>query len=187
LMTLLGVFLSSLKGVVTWMLLVGNLKLHPFDLLRRMGFLSFLQCLLIAYVLGDWQDCERLLMSLQGLSSLMGFKLSSTWTLFSYEASASTLLAVALFLNGLMAFFLNYVSFTANKKTSALSMTVAGNVKQAVSILLSVWIFHYVISALNGVGILLTLIGGAWYRFFSLFNAVVKELIRHSSFIGLKD
>lgn len=34
--------------------------------------------------------------------------------------------AIALFVNGAIAFGLNVVSFTANKKTSALTMTVAG-------------------------------------------------------------
>lgn len=34
--------------------------------------------------------------------------------------------AVALLVNGVIAFGLNVVSFTANKKTSALTMTVAG-------------------------------------------------------------
>lgn len=36
----------------------------------------------------------------------------------------------ALVFNGVIAFFLNIVSFTANKKTSALTMTVAANVSK---------------------------------------------------------
>ena len=90
--------------------------------------------------------------------------------------SSITKLHLALLFNGLLAFMLNYVSFTANKRTSALSMTVAGNVKQAMSIGLSVFLYSYVVSFLNGIGkhhpssLFLhyfrdygTLIGGAWY------------------------
>jgi hypothetical protein len=75
----------------------------------------------------------------------------------------------ALLINGLIAFGLNVVSFTANKKTSALTMTVAGmctsfercvlcgfvfaqlalsvfsaNVKQVLTIILAVLIFNLV-------------------------------------------
>jgi hypothetical protein len=42
-------------------------------------------------------------------------------------------------------------------------MTVAGNVKQVLSIILSIVIFDYIINKMNAFGILLTLIGGAWY------------------------
>ena len=66
--------------------------------------------------------------------------------------SSITKLHLALLFNGLLAFMLNYVSFTANKRTSALSMTVAGNVKQAMSIGLSVFLYSYVVSFLNGIG-----------------------------------
>ena len=39
-----------------------------------------------------------------------------------------------------------------------------GNVKQVLSIVLAVIIFDLSITATNGLGILLTLAGGAWYR-----------------------
>jgi uncharacterized membrane protein len=71
--------------------------------------------------------------------------------------------AVALGLNGAIAFGLNIVSFTANKKAGPLSMTVAANVKQVLSIILAVVIFNLSISVMNALGILLTLAGGAWY------------------------
>ena len=75
-----------------------------------------------------------------------------------------------LWINGFLAFFLNVVSFTANKKTSALTMTVAGNVKQVLSIILAVIIFNLSISVVNAFGILCTLGGGAWYTY-NLFNS----------------
>lgn len=47
----------------------------------------------------------------------------------------------------------NFLSFSPPK----------GNVKQVLTIVLSVIIFNLRITPLNGVGILLTLAGGAWY------------------------
>lgn len=51
----------------------------------------------------------------------------------------------------------------ANKKTSALTMTVAANVKQVLTIVLAVMIFHLHINVTNLFGITLTLLGGALY------------------------
>ncbi|KAJ8700750.1 hypothetical protein PTI98_003746 [Pleurotus ostreatus] len=70
---------------------------------------------------------------------------------------------MALLVNGLIAFGLNVVSFTANKKIGALGMSVAANVKQVLTILIAVVIFELRISGTNAIGILLTLFGGAWY------------------------
>ena len=87
-------------------------------------------------------------------------------------------------MNGVMAFGLNVVSFSANKKVGALSMTVAGksftfclhflgdlnffgfviaNVKQVLTILCAVTLFDLTITPTNALGIVLTLVGGAIY------------------------
>ena len=77
--------------------------MHPLDLLTRMCPLAFIQCMFYAWISGelknvrDWSAHEM------------------TW--FS---------ATGLIMNGCIAFGLNIVSFTANKKAGALSMTVAG-------------------------------------------------------------
>lgn len=76
--------------------------------------------------------------------------------------------AIQLAVNGAIAFGLNVVSFTANKKTSALTMTVAANVKQVLTTVLAVVVFHTVINPVNLFGITLTLIGGAWYAYIEL-------------------
>lgn len=65
--------------------------------------------------------------------------------------------------NGAIAFALNVISFTANKKTGALTMTVAANVKQILTIVLSIMFWGLAVSWLNVSGICLTLAGGAWY------------------------
>ena len=70
---------------------------------------------------------------------------------------------LALLANGVLAFGLNIVSFTANKKVGPLSMTVAANVKQVLTIVCAVRMFGLRINGVNAVGIGLTLLGGAWY------------------------
>ncbi|CAI2164492.1 13878_t:CDS:10 [Funneliformis geosporum] len=138
--TKMGTVLAALKTVVTNRVQVGRLKLHPLDLLLRMSPLAFVQTVIYAYVTGE-------------LHRVRAFS----------RTEMTTSLVFALVTNGVIAFFLNVVSFTANKKTSALTMTVAGNVKQVLSIILAVVIFNLTITPTNGLGIFLTLLGGAWY------------------------
>lgn len=117
--------------------------LHPLDLLLRMSPLACLQSLLYAFLLGETKTLTTFLSQLS-LHSL-------------------TALSVKLGVNGLLAFGLNYVSFTANKKTSPLTMTVAANLKQCLSIILGIWVFRLEVGWLNGLGIIIALVGGVWY------------------------
>jgi drug/metabolite transporter (DMT)-like permease len=139
-LTVLGTVLAAIKTVVTNRVQVGRLKLHPLDLLLRMSPLAFLQTTAYAYLTGEMAEALEFMQT------------RATWSF-----------VFALLVNGILAFFLNVVSFTANKKTSALTMTVAGNVKQVLSIVLAVIIFDLPLTLMNSVGILLTLAGGAWY------------------------
>lgn len=90
--------LSRLTGVQ-----VGRLKLHPLDLLIRMSPLAFCQCVFFGWASGELDRVR-----IYGATEMTQRK------------------AIALLVNGAIAFGLNVVSFTANKKTSALTMTVAG-------------------------------------------------------------
>ncbi|KAG0183360.1 UAA transporter [Apophysomyces sp. BC1021] len=128
LLTILGTVLAAVKTIVTNRIQVGRLKLHPLDLLLRMSPLAFVQCVFYAYATGELGRVQE----------------------FSSN-NMSIGLATGLLFNGVLAFALNIVSFTANKKTSALTMTVA------------VVIFKYHVNATNAFGIILTLLGGAWY------------------------
>ncbi|KIM27912.1 hypothetical protein M408DRAFT_16507 [Serendipita vermifera MAFF 305830] len=164
-LTLFGTFLASLKTIVTNLLQNGNpkrrsivddkstargtgrmtmpgsgLKLHPLDLLGRMSPLAFIQCVIYGWASGE----------LDGVSRFGATHMDSR-RLF------------ALCINGMIAFGLNVVSFTANKKSGPLSISVAANVKQVLTVLLAVFIFNLVITPMNMVGIVLTLGGGAWY------------------------
>lgn len=141
-LTVLGVILSSLKGVMTNFMLVGGLKMNPLELIVLVAPLAAFQCLLASIITGE------------------SFAIYKQF----HNNKFDELLMFGLLANGCLAFFLNWISFAVNKETSALAMTVAGNVKQAVSVGLAIIIFNTKLGVLNAIGILMTLIGGAWYR-----------------------
>lgn len=143
-LTLLGAFLAAVKTVVTTSILKTSSKLSPLDLLF---YLSPLACLHMCIAAGISGETTRFLANMQSQSSL------------SYG------LYVNLALNGAIAFGLNVVSFNANKNTGAVAISVAANVKQITTIVLAVFCFNLHIKPLNGAGIVLTLVGGAWYAY----------------------
>lgn len=102
-LTLTGTLLAALKTIVTNRIQVGRLKLHPLDLLIRMSPLAFVQCVFFSWYSGELDRVR----------------------LYS-ETEMTQSKVMALVINGAIAFGLNVVSFTANKKTSPLTMTVAG-------------------------------------------------------------
>ncbi|KAG6331952.1 hypothetical protein ID866_7136 [Astraeus odoratus] len=158
-LTVLGTVLAAIKTIYTsilqsspslthpaqsnpWLRFIvpPRLQLHPLDLLTRMAPLAFVECVILAYVSGELEHVRE-------------------WS--AHEITPWTLTVLSM--NGAIAFGLNIVSFTANKKAGPLSMTVAANVKQVLSIILAVLIFDLSISFTNALGILFTLAGGAWY------------------------
>jgi len=165
-LTLLGTLLAAMKTIVTNMILVGRLKLHPLDLLLRMSPLAFIQC-----VFASWYTGELTKVRQYGATDMTQGKV------------------LGLLVNGAIAFFLNVVSFTANKKTSALSMTVAANVKQVLTIILAVIIFHLEITPMNLFGISLTLFGGAAYAKVELDAKTAREAnkVQTSPLISVKE
>ncbi|KAI0718595.1 TPT-domain-containing protein [Cerioporus squamosus] len=165
LLTLFGTFLAALKTIYTNILqssasasnqsttsstsfaqlfVPTRLNLHPLDLLTRMSPLAFIQCVLYAYYSGELSRVHTAVVH-------SGATMSGWWYL---------LLLIG---NGCIAFGLNVVSFTANGKVGALNMTVAANIKQVLTILLAVAIFDLTITPANAAGILVTILGGAWY------------------------
>jgi uncharacterized membrane protein len=88
-------------------------------------------------------------------------------------------------MNGVIAFALNVISFTANKKTGALTMTVAANVKQILTIVLSIVFWGLVLTPMNAIGITLTLAGGAWYAKVELEAKTKRQVV--DAEMGRKD
>lgn len=161
-LTLLGALLAALKTVITNRIQTGRLRLSPLELLYRMSPLAFVQTLIYAFLTGELSTIYK------------GFQIS--WypeaVVAAVEGAAEQVLPefvpskdlfIKLALNGLIAFGLNVVSFTANKNTSALTMTVAANIKQVMTIILAIVFFNVAVNATNAFGIFLTLVGGAWY------------------------
>ncbi|CAE6467922.1 unnamed protein product [Rhizoctonia solani] len=115
--------------------------LHPLDVLLRLSPLACVQCLIMAFFTGE----------------------ISRW---SASLELSPIKWRALALNGSLAFLLNYVSFVTSRRAGALSMTVAANVKQVLTILLAALMFNIgTPSATHLIGIALTLGGGLWYGY----------------------
>lgn len=141
LMTLLGVLLAAIKTITTNRLMVGRLKLPPLELLMRMAPLAALQSLAYAYFAGEFKGVQ---------------------TAHSEGLLTPTLLAAVLG-NGVIAFLLNVSSFSTNKAAGALTMAVAANTKQILTILLGVVLFNVHVTAVNGLGMIITLSGVAWY------------------------
>ncbi|KAH9994554.1 triose-phosphate transporter family-domain-containing protein, partial [Russula compacta] len=116
------------------------LQLHPLDLLTHLSRLAVVQCVVYAYLFGEI-----------GLV-LRRFSHSSTlWHIILISG------------NGIVACALNIVSFEANRRSGALSMGVAANVKQVLTVLCAVWFFHLNLNPLNALGIIITLVGGGYY------------------------
>ncbi|KAJ7870367.1 TPT-domain-containing protein [Mycena leptocephala] len=155
-LTMLGTIVAALKMIFTNFLQTPTPTVEkstssrlyfssPFDLLFFLSPLVLIQCIFLAHYTGELTRVRDY--TLQEMSS---FK------------------AMALLVNGCIAFGLNVVSLSANRRVGALGMTVAANVKQVLTIVCTVVIFNLTITVLNAVGIVLTLVGGVWYAWIEL-------------------
>lgn len=141
LLTLLGVFLAAIKTVATNRLMTGSLALSAMEVLFRMSPLAAVQCLFYAYAGGEFTV----------LNEAVAQGVFDRTFLFS------------IFCNGVMAFSLNIVSFQTNKVAGALTVSVCGNLKQCLTILLGIILFDVTVTLLNGIGMLITVCGAAYY------------------------
>eukprot|EP00009_Paramoeba_aestuarina_P008359 CAMPEP_0201508504 /NCGR_PEP_ID=MMETSP0161_2-20130828/1857_1 /ASSEMBLY_ACC=CAM_ASM_000251 /TAXON_ID=180227 /ORGANISM="Neoparamoeba aestuarina, Strain SoJaBio B1-5/56/2" /LENGTH=185 /DNA_ID=CAMNT_0047903197 /DNA_START=473 /DNA_END=1030 /DNA_ORIENTATION=- len=162
----LGCFLSALKAVQSNMMLGGTSRLfltpdgkeakfHPFDLLNWLSFFAFFEMLLLA----QWEG------------ELGGLLEWNEGMIFDPK------FLVVLSANGFVAFMLNVANFNFINHTSALTVTICGNVKCVLTIMISVLIFQNPISLLNFMGTLLTVIGAAIYSYlaYNINQAPKKE------------
>lgn len=77
--------------------------------------------------------------------------------------------------NGFLAFLLNISSFNTNKLAGALTMTVCGNLKQCLTVMLGIVLFNVTVDWLNGAGMGVTMIGAAIYSKAELDNKKKKQ------------
>jgi len=138
---LLGCVLSSSKSITAGRFLQ-NRNIPPLVLAKNMSKLAVPQMLVLSFLLGElttvWENWDE------------------TWT-------ANTI--AALIINGMLAFFLNFSNFMFTKHTSPLTVTIAGNVKQVLTILLSVIIFQSPLTMINLTGTIIAVVGAMSYSY----------------------
>ncbi|KAJ1890714.1 hypothetical protein LPJ81_005887 [Coemansia sp. IMI 209127] len=164
LLTLLGTVLAATKTVVTNSILVGKykLKLSALDLLYQLSPMAFVQTLTWAFVAGEISPA---------LSFLNGYSKDG-------NEQSRVPLYTALAVNGAIAFVLNIASFTASKNTSALAMTITGNVKVVLTVVLGCILFNVSLSPIGTFGVALTLAGGAAYSAVRLTERTAKAQVK---------
>jgi hypothetical protein len=170
-LTLTGVVLAAIKGVATNRIMTGPLALSPLESLLRLSPLACAQALIIASLNGELSACYSQL-TRPADDALAYETVAAAAAASSAPASFASLSAWQIILvlacNGFLAFMLNVASFSANKYAGALTMTVCGNVKQCLTVLLGILVFGVEVGLLNGMGMLVALAGAAWYSFVEL-------------------
>ncbi len=134
--------------------MTGSLALPPMEFLMRMSPLAAIQALVCAAATGEL-SAFRSTITAPGMSTISTF--------------------ASLGGNGFLAFLLNIASFNTNKVAGALTMTVCGNLKQCLTVLLGIFIFDVTIEFLNGSGMLVTMLGAAIYSKAELDNKKKKQ------------
>ncbi|CRK29681.1 hypothetical protein BN1723_000589 [Verticillium longisporum] len=141
LLTFAGVILAAVKTVATNRIMTGPLALPAMEVLLRMSPYAAMQSLTCAFAAGEFG----------GLAEMRAQGNIATWTV------------IALLGNGMLAFGLNVASFQTNKVAGALTISVCGNLKQCLTVLLGIIAFGVEVHLFNGAGMVLTMFGAAWY------------------------
>ena len=117
---------------------MGDLRLHPFDLLLRMSIACAVQCALYGWWSGELAEAVAYVQRHENPFAMKG----------------------ALLFNATLAFCMSFVSFYSNRATSTLSVAVVGNVKQIFLIGFALMLFKDEFDLVKAVGVVLTIVGG---------------------------
>lgn len=125
--------------------MTGALALPSIELLLRMSPLAAIQAFVYAIVSGE-------------LAAFVD-------TMANREGDVSTSATIVFLLgNGLLAFLLNVSSFQTNKLAGALAISVCGNLKQVLTVLLGIFTFgDFAVDLWNGTGMCVALLGCVLY------------------------
>jgi hypothetical protein len=124
--------------------MTGSLALPSIELLLRMSPLAAMQSLVYATLSGE-------------LRAFAG-------TMYEREPGSTMTTIIFLLGNGLLAFLLNVSSFQTNKVAGALAISVCGNLKQVLTVVLGIFTFgDFAVDAWNGSGMFLAMFGCVLY------------------------
>lgn len=146
-LTFTGVLLAAIKSISSNRMMTGTLHLSALEILYRMSPLAAMQSLVCAGMIGEVGDARR--------------EFASGRLLFITEKGNG--FVMMLVLNALMAFMLNGISFYTNKIAGALTISVCANLKQILTILLGIVLFRVHVTPVHGLGMVVALVGAAWY------------------------
>ncbi|KIV88873.1 hypothetical protein PV10_08506 [Exophiala mesophila] len=155
-LTFLGVVLAAFKTIVTNRMMTGSMALSFWEILQRMSPLAFSQSLVYAFFTGELSSFRKFLSE----ELLNPESPSRTFT--------PTMFALVMLGNGMLAFALNVSSFSTNKVAGALTMTVCGNIKSALTIILGIVLFNVHMTMFQLSGVFITVVGGVIYSFVEL-------------------
>jgi len=128
--------------------MTGSLALPSLELIYRMSIYASIQTIVIGIYAGELSNLDP----------------STFWNTDGESTLPITSTAWALFGNGLLAFFLNISSFQANKVAGSLAITVWGNVRQTLTLILGIlFLGDFDLNLQTGAGIILVVVGCAFY------------------------
>merc|ERR1711907_406917 len=129
---------TAIQSIVSGFLLGGALKMDPVNLVYNLSPIAAV-LLLPAFYMFEYSTLMR-----------------------EWDQVVTGNLIWLLIVSSIVAFTLNFSVFFAIKNTSTLTFTVAGNLKVVFVILISVAIFRNEVTATNGLGIIITILGCWW-------------------------
>eukprot|EP00741_Cyanophora_paradoxa_P002820 tig00000632_g2737.t1 len=157
------VVLASLKAIYSNKFLTGAYKLEAFDLLDRVTPPALLMLVPFIFATGE---ADRLI--------AWQPKRDAAWEDLPFWVPQRH--AAYILLSCAASLWLNYASFRYNQVTSALSITVAGNAKEALTIVVSVFVFKNTVTPLNLFGTVVTICGSCLYSYLQYLEMTRKEV-----------
>lgn len=130
--------------------MTGSLALPSLELIYRMSIYAAIQTIIIGLYAGELSNLER----------------STFWRTDASDESAPLITSTlaSLLGNGILALLLNISSFQANKVAGSLAITVWGNVRQTLTLILGIlFMGDFNLNLQTGARIVLVVVGCAFY------------------------